>query len=374
MERASVHEDEVLKQEIYSMLTRAYVWLFRSAKPGGHWIEVRSTSLAGLCLVHVLPMNSRWISGVQTWLSRRKTNMAEDKACWGEELWDTSMALIALLRLGAPASDEVVQAALKWELELYDCNGHRNWHDEPWETSWTILALLEAALPRVIPPEAYQAARWLIGLQDKSGRIVAPHYTAYFIQIYAKFKKRGKLEHETEFSRAKSQAVKYLMANLDPDRLWTGEAWSNGQILWSLLADPDIELETNKARTIADWFLRQQLEEGSWAHDAEDTASGVLGLYELIRRLESKTVRNNTELDQLLYGTLRKNIEVPAFVAGRWQWEREEDGTIRVAVHVHPRDQKIAGAVVLTVSTVSLVITFWEQLEGLFRALLGALG
>ncbi|HUP42098.1 MAG TPA: hypothetical protein VM599_02690, partial [Thermoanaerobaculia bacterium] len=136
---------DALKQEIYSMLTRAYLWLFRTAKPGGHWSEVRSTALAGLCLGHVVPLDSPWVKGVESWLRRKQTSMGEDKASWGEELWDTSMAVIALLRLGTSPNDPVIQSALRWQLELYKKNDHRNWHYEPWETSWTILSRLEAA-------------------------------------------------------------------------------------------------------------------------------------------------------------------------------------------------------------------------------------
>jgi hypothetical protein len=71
---------------------------------------------------------------------------------------------------------------------------------------------------------------------------------------------------------------------------------------------------------------------------------------------------------------LSKNVGKPPFVGGRWHWERDDDGTVRIAVNILPRDGKIAGAVVLAVSTISLVITFWEQLKGLFRGLLGVFG
>jgi hypothetical protein len=368
-------DDEARKQEIYSMLTRAYLWLFRTAKPGGHWGEVRSTALAGLCLGYVMPQNSRWVRGVQSWLRRQQTSMGEGKASWGEELWDTSMAVIALLRLGTSPQDPMIQSALQWQLNLYDQNGHRNWHYEPWETSWTVLSLLEAAPKGTFRGEAYQATQWLVGLQDVSGRIVAPHYTAYFLQIYSKLKERGELRHDHAFGQAKNRALDYLMSSIDPNRLWTGEAWSNGQILWSLLAAAELdEFGPDVVRPIAQWFERTQHEEGCWGHDAEDTASSILGLYQLVRRLEAETEQNSTKLDQLLYCTLSKNVGKPPFVGGRWHWERDDDGTVRIAVNILPRDGKIAGAVVLAVSTISLVITFWEQLKGLFRGLLGVFG
>lgn len=366
--RDHVLRTDTLKEEVYSTLTRGYRWLFSTARTGGHWGEVRSTALAGMCLTHREPRSSRWLEGVRAWLESQQTEMHAESPCWGEELWDTSMALIALSWLEIPPGDPVVQRAVRWQLSLFDRNGNGNWHDEPWETSWTILSLLEAGGGWVGREEALQGFRWLMGLQDESGRIIAPHYTAYFLKIYAKLK--AELEDVSPFDQAERLAVGYLLASLDSRRLWTGEAWSNGQILWSLLGVARIdELDSAMVRSLTSWFSDNQEEDGSWSQDVEDTASSILGLYQLALALESLTASNSSQVQNLVYDTLRRMLDTPEFVSVRRRWERRNDGTL--SLNFFPQDRKRAGAALVVVSTISLIITFWDQLRDLFRALWG---
>jgi hypothetical protein len=360
---------EALKVQIYSTLSSSYLWLFRTARVEGSWGQVRSTALAGLCLTYREPKGAPWRDGVLQWLARQQGDMGPgEEGCWGEELWDTSMAVIALIRLGMHPSDPVIQKALRWQIKLYNLNGNLNWHDEPWETAWTVLALLDAGEGRYDRGEALLATQWLMNLQDDTGRIVAPHYTAYFLQIYSRL--RALVGHDQRFEQVAGRAISYLVEDFDPDRLWTGEAWSNGQILWSfLMAGTLEELGTDRLRAIVHWFTRQQDGEGSWRRDVEDTASAILGLHRLVRELERTTLVNETEVDNLVCRTLRNELHTPPFPSHRRRWHRDpEDKT--VTLKLFPEDQKIAAASVLVISTISLVITFWQQLSDLWRAVL----
>jgi hypothetical protein len=260
----------VVNQRIYPCISRAYEWLFRMAIHSGNWKEVRSTALVGMCLSLREPKGSPWLVAIKNWLLEQQVEMGSDIASWGEELWDTSMALISLNSLGFPRKDTRFQNTLNWIQSLYNVNGRHNWHDEPWETSWSTLAILETDHIHEMPNVAYNAAKWLLSLQDSDGKIVSPHYTAYFILIGYKLK--IKQEDKEIFNTGINKATEYLINNISDKTLWTGEAWSNGQILWILAStkkfpssDNDILLKVVK------WFIDNQEIDGNWK-DVEDTA------------------------------------------------------------------------------------------------------
>jgi hypothetical protein len=114
---------------------------------------------------------------------------------------------------------------------------------------------------------------------------------------------------------AQSLASHYLLAQLDEsedDTLWTGEAWSNGQILWALASAEVFPVEDTKLldKTIR-WFRTHQTATGNWA-DVEDTASAILGLIHLLecvwRGMDGYHVRNS------LRAHLQKSVQVPALL------------------------------------------------------------
>ncbi|MCX9082767.1 MAG: hypothetical protein OIN83_11290 [Candidatus Methanoperedens sp.] len=170
---------------------------------------------------------------IKKWLLEQQVQREIDKASWGEEIWDTSMALISLNSIGFSQKDPQFQKTLNWIESLYNVNGRHNWHDEPWETSWAALAILETEHSHELSHIAYDSAKWLLTLQDHEGKIVSPHYTAYFIMICNKLKiQREDIEI---FNIASNKAAEYLLKSISDKNLWTGEPWSNGQILWVCL-------------------------------------------------------------------------------------------------------------------------------------------
>jgi hypothetical protein len=133
--------DDLTQQDtrelLYRQLRLAYGWLFKTGMYKGHWNEVRSTALVALCLDMVEPAGSRWLESCRNWLLARATEISPSEMTWGEELWDTSLALLALDRLGLPRTDPRRQKAIAWMRNLYDLNGSSSWHEEPWETCFT---------------------------------------------------------------------------------------------------------------------------------------------------------------------------------------------------------------------------------------------
>ncbi|MEM4204317.1 MAG: hypothetical protein QXS54_09645 [Candidatus Methanomethylicaceae archaeon] len=344
---------EKLLDEIYSQVFKAYDWLFKSAIHSGHWGEVRSTALVGLCLKLREPANSPWLESVKNWLLREQKPLENNLASWGEELWDTSAALIALKYLGVSPKDPRYQKAVRWILSLYNKSGRNNWNDEPWETSWSLWAILETRPPKW-EEITYNSALWLLSLQDASGKIISPHYTAYFIRVaYVLISINPNLSREDKetFEAAIRHATSYLVSVVNKEILWTGEAWSNGQILWILSTTGQLSYDDSEfISMIVDWFMKNQGENGQWVY-VEDTASAILGLVYLAKGLESLS-----EID--LQNKLSARLKTPVLCLRRKLIHREEDGYI--SINISPQLQKVIAALVGLASFATVVISLWD--------------
>ena len=354
-------ENIAVKQKMYACISRAYEWLFGLAIYSGNWTEVRSTALVGLCFSLREPKGSQWLVCIKKWLLEQQVQMGTDKASWGDELWDTSMALISLNRIGFSQKDPQFQKTLNWIESLYDVNGRHNWHDEPWETSWAALAILETEHSHELSHIAYDAAKWLLSLQDNEGKIVSPHYTAYFIMICDKL--NIKQEDKEIFNIASNKATEYLLKNISDKNLWTGEPWSNGQILWILSYTKKFPCSDNALLLrVVNWFIDKQERDGNWK-DVEDTASSILGLGYLLRELESFRISSDTELDALIFSTLRRNNETPVLCINRKLIETNEDGT--TSINLSPRLIKFMTIAFGILSGATVGFFYWDLIKGL---------
>src|SRR4030042_1492521 len=119
-------ENIFINKKIYRCISRAYVSLFSPAIYSGHWEEVRSTALVGLSLSFREPKGSPWLDHIKKWLLEQQKPIGTDMASWGEELWDTSMALISLNRIGLSQKDTQYQKAIRWMVSLYNVNNRQN--------------------------------------------------------------------------------------------------------------------------------------------------------------------------------------------------------------------------------------------------------
>jgi len=350
---------EQLIVEIYDRVSKAYNWLFNSGIRSGHWNEVRSTALVGLCLKLREPLNSPWLESVKNWLLRQQKPFGGDMASWGEELWDTSTALLALKSLGVPPKAPQYQRAVNWVMHLYNESGRNNWSDEPWETFWSLLAVFEAQ-PEGWPDITLKATNWLLSLQDSGGRIIAPHYTAYFVLVAYKLLNDNPVlspQEKSEFSTAVTKAVQYLIEVINEETLWTGEAWSNGQILWILSMTGQFPFSNDEIlQKVVHWFFREQKENGWWS-GVEDTASAILGLLSLAKNLESIS-------DIELQKRLSILLKTPTLCLRRRLVVREEDGYI--SINISPNLQKIIAILLGIASTATTIIALWDRVVTLF--------
>jgi len=360
-------DEVVLKDRLVTAVSNAYCWLFETAAPAGHWNEVRSTALAGIALCRREAGGCPWLDAIRDWLVSKQVEMGADQGSWGEELWDTSMALLALLELRVPPNDPAIQRALAWQASLFGANGHHNWHDEPWETSWSLLAGLKVRQRGGGEPpwDTLKALDWLQSLQDSEGRIVAPHYTAYFVSICAELPDHAR--GGGRFDAPAQAAASSLNRSWKDEVLWSGEAWSNGQILWILAATGRLDLAGDRAGRLIRWFTSHQGADGSWGRDVEDTASAVLGLHALLLQLELRTTPSRSAAENLIYTQLRRCFQTPIYRPRRDWIESHPDGT--TAINLTPRRKRALSIGLAAVSAVSLLITFWEQIRSIVAGL-----
>jgi hypothetical protein len=357
--------DDYLEQELYRILTKAYGWIFNKGRCDGHWKDMSDTALVALCLTKREPSTSPWLLHLKDWMLSQQMEDGEENGSWEEEIWGTATTLIALSKLGVPTNEPKMVKGLNFVHKLYNTTGRSNWEDEPWETSWAILAIAQTNCKKYLE-DAFQGMEWLMSLQDESGRIIAPHYTAYFIKITYSLNKRQLIpeEEQEKYQNTVDKATHYLLTNMNEEKLWTGMAWSNGQILWSLASTYNFPFEDRRAvKMMLDWFGRNQEVDGNW-YDAEDTASSILGLFFLLRGYKIYNLKERSDIadvDTVIYERLRRMLATPKCSFGRKTIEVMEDGTTRI--NIAPGTLRTATILFAIASGVTVFIALYEWLK-----------
>jgi hypothetical protein len=279
---------------------------------------------------------------------------------------------MALLRMGMLNSDPAIGKAMRFLGNCYTANKRPNWEDEPWETSWAILAICESGSSELMD-EACDGMRWLMNMQDQRGALVAPHYTAYYVKIVEVLCKKQAcrgycLLNEKEIKETAKKGAAHLMTIVEGEQLWTGEPWSNGQILWALCSSGQFPVEdAASVEMVLDWFQAAQEPKGNWG-DAEDTACAIIGLLALLkqRMMDRSEERLKVEdADTIVYNHLRRLYEPPRPCPERKLVQVQEDGT--TTINLSSRTLKVAAILFGLASGFTVVLALWEY----FKSYLG---
>jgi hypothetical protein len=306
-----IEKKEEFIERIYYLLCGGYKYLYETGKQTGHWDDIRGTALAGIALDFKEPANSVWLRLIRNWLIKNQIGQGDVAGAWGEEIWDTAMCVMALKSFELSSKDPIIKTSIDWIASLYQINKRNNWHDEPWETCWALIAILTSGtIPQNIKVE--EPVKWLLEFQESDGRIIAPHYTAYYLIIWDRLKKtRLSEEVSVQFEEAKDLGLGYLknlLKDASDDTLWSGEAWANGQILWAMsCVDPTMIEDEQITERIVTWFEVTQGTLGCWS-DIEDTSSAIIGLYRL---LEGITNSAESLKGRGIKQTLQKRLPSP---------------------------------------------------------------
>ena len=336
-----IDKKEEVIERLYYLLCGGYGYLYDTGKSNGHWDDIRGTALAGVALDLKEAPNSIWLRLIRNWLTKNQLTSGEAAGSWGEEIWDTAMCIMALKSFEISSKDPIVKTPIEWINSLYRINRRNNWHDEPWETCWALIAILTSGtIPSGLCVE--EPVKWLLEFQEASGRIIAPHYTAYYLIIWDRLKKTRLADADFQlFEKAKDASLAYLrqlLKDAPTDTLWSGEAWANGQILWAICcAEPSVANDDIFVEKVLGWFEINQGKQGCWS-DIEDTSSAIIGLYRLLElisnsddRLKSKGIKQ----------TLQKRLPSPDIYIKKPLFEKHSE-TGGISIHLNSRLIKIA--------------------------------
>jgi hypothetical protein len=361
-------QDDHIEDNIYKIVTRADESFFNSGQGIGNWEFVDYTSLVMLALAHREPKNSPWLQMPKKWLLSKQESEDIESGSWNDEVFDTAIAIMALMKVGTSPTDPVIVQGLEYLQNIYHANGRPNWEDEPWETSWAILAIFESG-DMGLAEEICHAVGWLRDLQDEDGCIISPHYTSYFVKIVSILKNKqdrmGICAREFQkFERSSASAVHYLVELMDEKILWTGEAWSNGQILWALASTDNFPFDDLHLTSMAvDWFMKNQGADGKWCEN-DDTACAVLGLVALLRghiSYHNKDTSSSEDVGTIIFNHFRRLYQPQKLLMGKKFVEVLDDGT--TTLNFSPRMRKIVTIIFAIVSGLTVIVAAWEYLR-----------
>lgn len=355
--------NEKLNKNVYHIIAKGYEWLYYQAIDNGHWGDIRSTALSAIAVELREPINSKWLQCSKKWLLGEQTRINDDFFHWNEEIWDTAMAIFALNQLHLNQKDPRYHNTIVWIENLFNKTQRNNWHDEPWETCWALIAILESNQPQKFFPTILASLNWLLTFRSSNGMIIAPHYTAYYIFIYTKILKWHEdlnIEFDKKYTEAATAACDFLIKEIKPDILWNGEAWANGQILWSLCYSKKFPIENEPlVEMVINWFaLHQEDDFGNW-EDEEDTASALIGLSHLLMRIEK--IENYEELRR----RLRDKYETPDLRVKPKFIEHHANGYY--SLNLSPFILKTALIFSTMASAILLVVEFWGIIVKIFE-------
>lgn len=280
------------KKELTNLLVDSLEELIKLGSNVSFWGATRSNSDAVLALTICLPefdfykLRSRCIDRII-----KDANETNGFLNWDEEIWDTSIAIMALSTDYENNKEEILKA-LKW-IESKYITISQSWNEEVWET---LLALNAITYSKYKPQKTSdnnlyfeRSINWINSLYNtpKKGILINWSSTALYL-LFAVNSKKFDLNNSNQTilnEHVKCSCEQILKSSIDASELalWTSEAWSNGLVLWSISEAKYGKLEEEKLERIINWFRdRLKLEETP----IEDKAFACIGLFKYLEYLE----------------------------------------------------------------------------------------
>jgi len=263
-------------------------------------------------------------------------NIEDDKGLWfNSEVWDTSLALIALCRASRQLATEefdnkINLIAKRLVLEIREDNVN----NEPWETMWAVMALLEIESKENVP-EAIELIKrcisWVLDKRNSDGVLISPHYMGFLLTIlnYAMYSKTLTDAEKGGYREPIAKCEDYLKKQFEKSKangmLWSNEPWSIGHILLGIAASPQIRVEFFKDINFNEYLLKWYSME--WDHDVGwvdllDTSCTLLGLMNYYR---------NREID-INYGRPGVESEAVENISSRIKFKYEDTSSKKMVV------------------------------------------
>jgi squalene-hopene/tetraprenyl-beta-curcumene cyclase len=295
-------------------MRRAAEWILARQEADGCWGGIQPPWVYSLLALHLLgypldhPSLRVGIAGLEGFLIREQTPQGwvrRLEACQSP-VWDTGLALTALLDAGVSADDPAVVRATQWLLgEEIRVRGdwavrrpslapggwafefHNDNYPDTDDTAEVILALRRVGLADRSPLD--RGVTWLLGMQSKDGgwgafdadntrtlctklpfcdfgAVIDPpsaDVTAHVVEALAA---EGLTGHE-----ACRRGVAWLLRNQEPDGSWFGRWGANyiygtGGVVPALIA-AGVQADSLPIRRALRWLQQHQNDDGGWGED-----------------------------------------------------------------------------------------------------------
>ncbi len=286
------HDD--LSEKFVAIISRAAQLLCQS-QHNCSWGTTRTSGMTiwALSECGLGKTHRKFITHCLNELLTKETIRDDKRLCFNAEVWDTSVALIALCLGEATEFRKEIDLIKKWLLSEVR---HDNFKNEPWETMWGVMALLES---RDNVTETAQLAKrcisWVLDKRNKKGILISPHYMGFLLTVlnYAMYSHNLSDEDKEQFQQPIDICENYLrnefFESQTKGKLWGNEPWSIGHVLLgiaeSFQKSEQFFKDDGFNESLLNWYNDEWIQNVGWV-DILDTSCTLIGLVKYYRNRE----------------------------------------------------------------------------------------
>jgi len=294
-----------IRRTIEGVLLDGLEQLIREGSSRKYWNSNRATSdaLVALdrCLLKDDYCNLR--AGALQYLVSQSEVTGDGRRHWMEEVWDTSVATLALATNSIKYSSEIIEAR-SWLCSKYLVE-YNSWNDEIWETLWAlnVLSYLDRVFPIQIRCDVSlaNATDWISRMVNTptEGMVVNWSNTALFVLFGSPPTLPGLDDKQKQLiidlARSCARTLLDTPINKSDDILWTPEAWSNALVLWAISHAKIGLLQDQSAFVVAKWFKDKISDQDL---PTEDRAFSCIALYRYNEYLLISEIKKDIQIDE----------------------------------------------------------------------------
>jgi hypothetical protein len=211
----------------------------------------------------------------------------EEGSRFNDEVWDTSVGLMAIVKSAPGEFTGDVERILRW---LRNQAQDDNFKNEPWETFWALNAFLESGTDYGKSSSFLQRCmEWVLRRRNTEGLLISSHYMGFLLTNLNLMLQRINLSDAevTTYSQAAELCEIYLKEEFARTQVrgqvWGNEPWIVGHILLGIATSPDngqrffADVEFNEG--LLRWYdhLDWDPAAGGW-RDLVETSFNLVGL------------------------------------------------------------------------------------------------
>jgi hypothetical protein len=167
----------------------------------------------------------------------------ENGSRFNDEVWDTSVGLMAIVKATPGEFSGDVEQILHW---LRSQAQDDNFKNEPWETFWALNAFLESGMAHEESSSFLQLCmEWVLRRRNTEGVLISSHYMGFLLTILNLMLQRINLRDTevTTYTQTAEFCEIYLKEEFTRTQVsgkaWGNEPWIVGHILLGIATSPD---------------------------------------------------------------------------------------------------------------------------------------